>query len=44
MTRFDITAPPFEPSVRVQRDRIRFAPRRPKVDPSETEPYYPRLN
>jgi hypothetical protein len=40
MTRFDITAPPFEPHVRVKRDPVRsFAPRRP-----EGKTYYPRLN
>jgi hypothetical protein len=36
-SRFDITAPPFEPRVRVRRDKVRYRPpRRP-----EDEPFYP---
>jgi hypothetical protein len=39
ISRFDITAPPFEPRVRVRKDPVRyFPPRRPGV------PYYPRMN
>jgi hypothetical protein len=38
ISRFDITAPPFEPQVRARRDTVRYVPRaRP-----EDRPYYPR--
>lgn len=39
ISRFDITAPPFEPRVRVRKEPVRyFPPRRPK------KPYYPRMD
>jgi hypothetical protein len=38
ISRFDITAPPFEPRVRARKDTVRYFPRR----RPESRPYYPR--